>query len=99
GKSADLKGPRPYDRRLLLPAGEAIMHGRRKGLSENFGSVENLVSGMGRRLARSFSDPNLTRVNWSGLTNALPEILRGMVSQVVAAVKTLNRTISGTTFA
>src|SRR5690606_38952613 len=63
------------------------------------GSVENLVSGMGPQLARSFSDPNLTRVNWSGLTNGLPEILRGMVSQVVGAVKTMNRTISGTTFA
>src|SRR5690606_23627092 len=42
--------------------------------------------------------PNLTRVNWSGLTNGLPEILRGMVTQVVGAVKTMNRTISGTTF-
>ena len=40
------KGPLPYDRRLLIPAGKAIMRGFDEGLNNQYKSVMNTVSGV-----------------------------------------------------
>ena len=51
-----LKGPLPYDRKLLIPAGEAIMAGLQEGLVDGFGDVESDVSKMGGEIADTFAD-------------------------------------------
>jgi ORF42 len=48
------KGPIEYDRKLLIPAGQAIMYGLNEGLKDEFGEVQENVSGMADRLADSF---------------------------------------------
>lgn len=40
------KGPLPYDRRLLIPAGKAIMRGFDEGLNHQYKSVMKTVSGV-----------------------------------------------------
>ena len=46
GKIADLKGPLDKDKKLLVPAGNAIMGGFEKGLREGFGPVERFLGGI-----------------------------------------------------
>lgn len=47
----DHKGPISYDKRLLIPAGHAIMGGLNSSLLDGFKSVQATVSGMGDRLS------------------------------------------------
>lgn len=44
------KGPIEYDRRLLIPAGKAIMGGLDKGIRSQFGQVAKTVHGITRQL-------------------------------------------------
>ena len=50
------KGPISYDKKLLIPAGRAIMGGLEKGLVDNFGSVKSSVMGMGPAIEKSMED-------------------------------------------
>lgn len=56
GRILSLKGPLPYDRKLLIPAGEAIMAGLQEGLVDGFVDVESDVSKMGGEIADTFAD-------------------------------------------
>lgn len=47
----DHKGPISYDRRLLIPAGRAIMGSLDKGLTKYFSDVKSTVSSMGQQIA------------------------------------------------
>ena len=49
------KGPLSYDRRLLIPAGEAIMGGFRKSMMAGWRKVQDDVMGMSLDLAGGFS--------------------------------------------
>ena len=62
---ADHKGPIEKDRRLLVPAGNAIMEGLAEGLKNGFRPVEKLVEGMGGDLRDAFGGPQF-RVGVSG---------------------------------
>lgn len=57
GWIASHKGPLPYDRRLLIPAGEAIMGGFRKSLHAGWQQVQSDVAGMNVGLANGFKTP------------------------------------------
>ncbi|KMO68902.1 phage tail protein [Mycolicibacterium obuense] len=50
-KIAAVKGPLPYDFRVLQPAGEAMMHGLDEGLRKGFTSVLDRASNMADELA------------------------------------------------
>lgn len=57
GWIADHKGPLPYDRRLLIPAGEAIMGGFRKSLNAGWQQVQADIMGMNVGLSNGFKTP------------------------------------------
>lgn len=52
----DHKGPIEYDRKLLIPAGNAIMQGLNRGLQERFKGVKKSVSGMAGEISNAFSN-------------------------------------------
>lgn len=55
---AQNKGPISYDRKLLIPAGNAIMNGLNKGLQDQFKIVKATVSSMANELGDSFDVSN-----------------------------------------
>ncbi|AUD90831.1 tape measure protein [Bifidobacterium breve] len=57
GWIADHKGPLPYDRKLLIPAGEAIMGGFRKSLNAGWQQVQADIMGMNVGLSNGFAAP------------------------------------------
>lgn len=57
GWIADHKGPLPYDRKLLIPAGEAIMGGFRKSLNAGWQQVQADIMGMNVGLSNGFKTP------------------------------------------
>lgn len=74
------KGPISYDRKLLIPAGNAIMAGLNQGLSQSFGDVQKNIFGMNDFLASSFSNgysvdvgmqSNLSSANASSMSDML----------------------------
>lgn len=52
----DHKGPIEYDRKLLIPAGNAIMQGLNRGLQDRFKGVKKSVSGMAGEISSAFSN-------------------------------------------
>ena len=66
-KIASLKGPLPYDRRVLIPNGKALMQSLGTGLREGFGDVETLVSGMADTIAEDMSLSGAS-VDFGGVT-------------------------------
>ena len=52
---AEHKGPIQYDRKLLIPAGNAIMQGLNRGLQDRFKDVKKSVSGMAGEINDAFS--------------------------------------------
>lgn len=62
------KGPISYDRRLLIPAGNAIMQGLDAGLADGFSSVKSTVLDMGQVLSDTFEvSPEVDVTSLGGL--------------------------------
>ena len=51
----DHKGPIEYDRKLLIPAGNAIMESLDKGLNDKFKVVKNTISGLAGEINKEFT--------------------------------------------
>lgn len=78
------KGPISYDRKLLIPAGNAIMTGLNAGLVDNFKTVQKNVSGMaGSILDAATSVGNLATNAIGDPINALNNNIGGSYSSVM----------------
>lgn len=83
------KGPISYDRRLLIPAGEAIMGGFNRALMSGFEVVKGNVSGMAGGIRSMFDDAG-SRV--SAMSNALQGDFSNNVSGTLSATYEVNQT-------
>ena len=79
------KGPISYDRKLLIPAGEAIMGGFNDSLMENFKAVQKNVSGIAKQIQSAITDEIDTNIlnndSWDSALNI------GSNSNIIAAQK------------
>lgn len=86
---AENKGPISYDRRLLIPAGQAIMSGFNTALMGGFEDVKGNVSGMADGIRSMFDDAG-SRV--SAMSNALQGDFSNNVSGTLSATYEVNQT-------
>ena len=86
---AEHKGPISYDRRLLIPAGQAIMSGFNTALISGFEDVKSNVSGMADGIRSMFDDAG-SRV--SAMSNALQGDFSNNVSGTLSATYEVNQT-------
>ena len=82
------KGPISYDRRLLTPAGQAIMGGFNTALMNGFEYVKSNVSGMADGIRSMFDDAG-SRV--SAMSNALQGDFSNNVSGTLSATYEVNQ--------
>lgn len=64
------KGPISYDRKLLIPAGRAIMEGLNSGLTEQFANVKSNVSTMAEMIANA-ATVTIPGINTNGFSQSL----------------------------
>ena len=67
----DHKGPIEYDRKLLIPAGNAIMGSLDNGLKDGFKDVKKTVGGMGGEISDVFSGDSLDLNSSASVTKSL----------------------------
>lgn len=95
----DHKGPISYDRKLLIPAGGAIMGGLNDGLSNGFTDVMSNVSSMAGNIANAVSGSADYRVN--AVSNGLDIGTDGTLSVDMTRQQqpaTINLSMGGSTY-
>lgn len=78
----DHKGPISYDRRLLIPHGQAVMLGFNEGLMKQFSNVQSNVSAMAGQVADSMqiSMPAIDTTQMDSSLNRLPSLSSASLS-------------------
>ncbi|QAY03042.1 tape measure protein [Mycobacterium phage Squee] len=84
-KIAANKGPLPYDRKVLVPAGEALMEGLGTGLESGLDPVLSDVRSIAGQIFQAFKDtfgtaPQALALNLGGLQNSLTGVQTTMQS-------------------
>lgn len=74
------KGPISYDRRLLIPAGKAIMNGLNAGLTNQFAAVKRNVTGMSGAIAEAASVSNIDVAG--AVSSANRQLRQGLTASV-----------------
>lgn len=95
----DHKGPISYDKRLLIPAGKAIMNGLNGGLNHGFRDVMSNVSGMAGNIANVVSGSADYRIN--AVANGLDIGTDGTLSVDMTQQQqpaTINLSMGGSTY-
>jgi phage-related protein len=99
---AQNKGPMSYDRRLLIPAGQAIMGGLAVGLAGGFVAVERQVRGAGNQVASTFasslgiaSPSRIFRQFGKDLMAGLAQGLLESKDEVTKAVQSIGSDVAG----
>lgn len=95
----DHKGPISYDRKLLIPAGGAIMGGLNDGLSKGFTGVMSNVSSMAGNIANAVSGSADYRIN--AVSNGLDIGTDGTLSVDMTRQQqpaTINLSMGGSTY-
>jgi len=86
GKIADLKGPIEFDRRLLIPQGQAIMQGFDKGLRSRWNPISSWINNIGGFFRGAVSGSSLHDIITDGLLgrggNAIQNLNDSLSSQM-----------------
>ena len=64
------KGPIEYDRKLLIPAGNAIMNGLNNGLQDRFKDVKSTISSMANEMQDSFNVGQMINDELASVSNS-----------------------------
>lgn len=74
------KGPISYDRKLLIPAGKAIMQGLNNGLIAGFGAVQSNVLGMAGQIQQAVTNAQNSYANGIGnLHSTISQSVNGTI--------------------
>lgn len=76
------KGPISYDRKLLIPAGQAIMTGFNRGLTDGFSTVQDNVLSMASAIQQAATLPALNDNEFMRSVNAVQNRMQNMSASV-----------------
>ena len=76
------KGPISYDRKLLIPAGQAIMTGFNRGLTDGFSTVQDNVLSMASAIQQAATLPVLNDNEFMRSVNAVQNRMQNMSASV-----------------
>ncbi len=76
------KGPISYDRKLLIPAGQAIMTGFNRGLTDGFSTVQDNVLSMASAIQQAATLPALNDNEFMRSINAVQNRMQNMSASV-----------------
>ena len=76
------KGPISYDRKLLIPAGQAIMTGFNRGLTDGFSTVQDNVLSMASAIQQAATLPAINDTEFIRSVNAVQNRMQNMSASV-----------------
>ena len=87
------KGPISYDKKLLIPAGKAIMGGLTDGLKDGFKNVQSLIKSMAPEMLKEFKGVSLTdKLNFERKLTPINDMMSEIKSEMnIPLLRSMNR--------